>query len=124
MNPMKAMNRPIPTPIACFSASGMAFITASRNPVRTRTRMIRPSVTMTPIASGQVRPFPATSWKATTAFRPRPAAMANGYRAISPIASVLTAAARAVEVRTSGKARLSPSRSGTAPRTEGFTNRM
>ena len=34
--PMNRMNRPMPTPIALLSASGTAFMTASRKPTRTR----------------------------------------------------------------------------------------
>ena len=52
--PMNAMNRPMPTLIAVFSSSGTARNTAVRKPVSTSTRMIRPSRTTMPIASGQV----------------------------------------------------------------------
>jgi hypothetical protein len=46
--PMKAMKSPMPTPMACFSGCGMAFMTASRSPVRTSTQMITPSMTHQP----------------------------------------------------------------------------
>jgi hypothetical protein len=39
-------------PIARFRSIGIAFITASLNPVSTRAAMTRPSRTMTPMASG------------------------------------------------------------------------
>ena len=45
-----ARNSPIPTPIARFSAIGMAFMTASRKPVSTRSVITTPSSTTTPIA--------------------------------------------------------------------------
>ncbi len=77
--PMKAMNRPIPMPMARLRSIGMAFSTASRNPVSTSPVMTRPSTTMTPMACGQVRPSAPTRVKATNAFRPSPAASANGY---------------------------------------------
>ena len=51
--PMNAMNRPMPTLIAVFSSTGTARNTAVRNPVSTRTRMIRPSSTTMPMASCQ-----------------------------------------------------------------------
>ena len=76
--PMNAMNSPIPIPIDRLRSIGMAFSTASRKPVRTSTEMIRPSVTITPMASGQVRCAARTSVNATNAFSPRPAANANG----------------------------------------------
>ena len=62
MKPMKAMNRPIPTLIACFSEDGMACMTASRSPVTTRTQMRMPSSTTSPIASGQL--ISGAIWKA------------------------------------------------------------
>ena len=44
----------MPTPIARFSDSGTAFMTASRRPTRTSTVMTMPSMTMTPIAPAGV----------------------------------------------------------------------
>ena len=75
--PMNRMNRPMPAPIARLSDSGMAFITASRKPTRTRIVTAMPSSTMTPIAPSGVSPR-AVSPKATIALIPRPAARANG----------------------------------------------
>ena len=78
-SPMNAMNRPMPIPIARFRSMGMAFKTASRNPVSTRRVMMIPSATTTPIASAHVRwAGPSTSVKATKALRPSPAARAKG----------------------------------------------
>ncbi len=76
--PISAMNRPIPMPMDRLRSIGIAFRTASRNPVSTRAVMTRPSVTITPIAWGQVSPLATTRVNATNAFSPSPAAMANG----------------------------------------------
>src|SRR5207248_1047823 len=76
--PMKAMNRPIPTLIARLRPIGTASITASRKRVRTSTVMATPSRNTTVIAWGHVRPRPATSSNATTALSPMPGARANG----------------------------------------------
>ena len=76
--PMKRMKRPIPTEMARLSASGMAFSTASRTPISTRTVMSTPSQKITPMAAGHGSPCAAISWKATTAFSPMPDATARG----------------------------------------------
>ena len=76
--PMIARNRPIPIPIARFRSIGIAFSTASRKPVSTRSVMTAPSLTLTPLACGHVSPSVATSVNVTNAFNPRPAAIANG----------------------------------------------
>ena len=60
-SPMKRMKRPMPTPIACFSARGMAFMIASRKPVRTSAVITSPSMNTTPIAAGQGSLRPAMS---------------------------------------------------------------
>ena len=78
VNPMNAMNSPMPIPMARFRSRGMAFRTASRNPVTTSAVMTSPSATMTPMAWGQERWSADTSVNATNALRPRPAASANG----------------------------------------------
>ena len=52
--PMSAMNSPMPTLMACLSASGMAFMISVRSPVTASTMMISPSSTTSPIACGQV----------------------------------------------------------------------
>ena len=67
----------MPTPIAFLRASGTAFITASRNPTRTRIVTTMPSQTITPMAPAGDRPWPVSE-KATIALMPRPAASANG----------------------------------------------
>ena len=77
-SPMKRMKRPMPTLIACFSARGMAFMIASRNPVSTKAVMTRPSRKITPMAACQGSLRPAMSWKATTALSPMPEATARG----------------------------------------------
>jgi hypothetical protein len=121
--PMIVMNKPMPTAIACFSGIGTASKTAWRNFVSTRTRMTRPSTTITPIASGQLRPFVATRVKATNPLRPSPAASANGTLAKAPIATVVTPAAIAVTVRTAPAPKVRPSTS--APeRIRGLRKRM
>ena len=107
--PIRAMNRPIPIPMARFRSSGIAFMIATRRPVRTRIEITTPSITITPIACGHVSPSAPTSVKATKAFSPRPAAIANGYFAQTPMAMVITPATSAVTVSTSGKLRLTPS---------------
>ena len=75
-NPIRAMKRPMPTEIATLSWVGMAWKTAVRKPVSTRTRMITPSMTTRPIASAQVI-WLATE-KATNALSPSPVASASG----------------------------------------------
>ena len=55
-SPMRAMNRPMPTLIAVRRNGGTARKTASRKPVRTRTRMMTPSMTTMPMASAKVMP--------------------------------------------------------------------
>ena len=66
----------MPTEIAILSWAGTALKTASRKPVSTSTRMIRPSSTTRPMASAQV------IWlaieKVTKALRPSPVASASG----------------------------------------------
>ena len=74
--PMSAMNRPMPTEIATLSALGTAWNTAVRKPVSTRTRMTRPSSTMTPMASAQVIWLAIEN--ATKALSPSPVARASG----------------------------------------------
>jgi len=78
MRPMKAMNKPIPTLIAVFSAGGMAWNTALRKPVSTRTVMMMPSRTIRPMASGHVMPGILAMPKVTKALRPKPVASARG----------------------------------------------
>jgi hypothetical protein len=75
---MNAMKSPMPTAMANFSDSGMAFMTASRRLVITRTVTTRPSRTMTAIACCQLSPRPSIRVKATMAFRPSPEASATG----------------------------------------------
>ena len=60
-SPMNRMKSPIPTPMARFSASGIAPIIASRKPVSTSTVMARPSSITTPMAACHGSLSPATS---------------------------------------------------------------
>ncbi len=98
--PMVAMNRPIPTPIARFRLSGIAFMTASRRPVSTSARMMRPSTKMTdmPTCHGTFACWKPMSENVTTAFRPMPDASANGRLAMSPMQTHMSAAPSAVAV--------------------------
>jgi hypothetical protein len=76
--PTRVMKRPMPTPIDSFSDVGIARMTASRAPAATSTTATSPSTTTTamPVCHGKWRP--RITSKATTAFRPRPDASANG----------------------------------------------
>ncbi|CPU66284.1 Uncharacterised protein [Mycobacteroides abscessus] len=128
--PMSAMNRPMPTLMAVFSSSGTARKTASRNPVSTSTRMMRPSMTTRPIASAHVTPGSDAIEYATTALRPSPAASPSGKFAKTPMASVMTPATSAVAAAIlpkSGSApppRNWPVPSWTVPMISGFSTMM
>ena len=122
--PMIAMNAPMPAPIPRRRPSGNACMIFSRRPTITRIAIIRPSTTITPIASSHERPRAPTRPNATKALMPRPAARANGTFAKMPIAMVATAAASAVTVSSAGTCSCTPVLSLSAPRTDGFTNRM
>ena len=93
-SPMNAMNRPMPTLIACLSGSGIASMMICRRPVTTRKQMPRPSMTTRPMASGH--DIVGAIWNATTLLRPRPAAIANGRLPPTPMMNVITAATSAV----------------------------
>ena len=75
-SPIRAMKRPIPTEIAILICGGTALNTATRKPVSTNTKMIKPSRTTRPIAAAHVicEAIPT----ATKVLRPRPVAIANG----------------------------------------------
>ena len=75
-NPIRAMNRPIPTEIAILICAGTALNTATRNPVSTSTKMIRPSRTTRPIAAAHVICDAIPT--ATNVLSPRPVANARG----------------------------------------------
>ena len=85
----------MPTPIARFSASGTAFMIASRRPTSTRMVTAMPSRRITPIAPDGDRPR-AVSEKATIPLMPRPAARASGKLPTTPMAMVMMPATRAV----------------------------
>ena len=74
--PIRAMKSPIPTEMAILICAGTALKTATRNPVRTNTKMIRPSRTTRPIAAAHVI-FDAMP-TATKVLRPKPVAKASG----------------------------------------------
>ncbi len=84
--------------------------------------MTSPSRTTTPMAAGH--DIWDASWKATTPLRPRPAAMANGYRPTTPMRIVITAATRAVELATWPMSRCRPDASAAAPRMMGLSTTM
>ena len=67
----------MPTPIARFSASGTAFMIASRSPTRTRIVIDDAFDHDHAHRAGGARPL-AVSVNATMALMPRPAARANG----------------------------------------------
>ena len=127
MNPMNRMNRPMPTPIAYFSDVGTARMIASRRPTTTSSVTTMPSRTITPIAPCGVRPWVRTSPKATAPLMPRPAAIASGVFAMTPIAMVRRPAMRAVAAAAAGmKAWASgdPGAPNMFDRMAGFRNRM
>ncbi len=75
---MMVMNRPMPTLMATFNCRGTALNTASRKPVSTSSRMMRPSSTTRPIASAHVISGRLAMPNATNALRPNPVASARG----------------------------------------------
>ena len=96
--PISAMNKPMPAPIEYFSASGTAWNTAVRNPVRTKSKTITPSITTRPNACGQV--MNGARPKAKNPLSPRPAAIAIGKRPSTPIKIVMMPATSAVAAAT------------------------
>ena len=122
--PTKAMNRPIPTVIADFRDAGMALKTASRKPETARITMMMPSMTTSPMASGQVSPSVETKVTATRVLMPRPAAIPKGYLANTPKAMVITPAAKAVTAATAETPSSAPVWSATVPMISGFSRMM
>ena len=120
--PMKAMNSPMPTLIACLRANGIASRIVCRSPVRTSSTMPKPSITTRPIASGQV--MVGARVKATREFRPSPVAMASGRLPTMPMSAVMTAATRAVEVVSCATDSTCPCMSLALPRMIGFSTTM
>jgi hypothetical protein len=118
--PIKAIKSPIPTAMANFRPSGMAFMTASRRFVRTRMVTRRPSTITAAIAVCQGSCWPRIRVKATTALSPRPEARATGKFATTPIAMLAAAAAMHVAKNTPGTERPVPS----VPRIAGLTKIM
>ena len=88
----------MPAVIAIFNCIGTASKISLRRPEAASATMIRPLITTRPIASGQVR-VPTTD-EARNELMPRPAANANGNRAMTPNRIVITPAVRAVTADT------------------------
>ena len=120
--PMNRMNAPIPAVIASFSCIGTASKISVRRPVAASTTMMMPLMTTRPIASGQVSE--PTTVVARNELMPRPAANANGSRAIRPNRMVITPAASDVAAETCAKSRLLPSTSCASDRMIGFSTTM
>ena len=93
-NPMNKMNSPMPAVIAILSCMGTASKISRRSPEAASATMMRPLMTTSPIASGQVR-VPTTD-EARNELIPSPAAKANGSRATTPNRIVITPAVSAV----------------------------
>src|SRR5439155_11363213 len=119
--PMKAMNRPMPAPMARRRSRGMACMIASRRPAKTSNVVRTPSRTINPIAACH-DPACGATVKATIAFSPIPLASARGKLAKTPMRMQQMPAASAVE------ARKVPESCGVAPvafvRMSGLTKRM
>ena len=98
--PMKAMNRPIPAPMACLSESGIALRIQVRTFVSVRTTKMRPSIRTAVRANCQEWPIVRQTVNTKKAFRPMPGASAKGFFAQKAITSVAMMAARAVAVKT------------------------
>ena len=121
-NPMKRMNSPMPAVMASFSCIGTASNTILRNPVTASSTMISPSMTTRPIASGQVSE--PTTVVARKELMPRPAANANGSRAMTPNRIVITPAASDVMAETWVNPSLWPATSSALDRMIGLSTMM
>ena len=121
--PISAMNRPMPTTMPDFSASGTASNTARRKPVTTSSSITRPARVTRPISWGQVSPGVVAMVMETNAETPRPAATANGCRAHTPMTMVMMPATSAVTAATAGMPRVFPAESG-PDRISGFSTTM
>ena len=96
--PISAMNRPMPAPIEYLSESGTAWKIAVRNPVSTKSKIMKPSMITKPNACGQV--INGARPKAKNPFRPKPAAIAIGKRPYTPMKIVMMPATSAVAAAT------------------------
>ena len=121
-SPMNRMNSPMPAVIAIFSCIGTASNTRRRNPDTASATMIRPLTTTRPMASGQVN-VPTTE-VARNELMPRPAAKANGSRAMTPNTMVISPAASAVTPATWANCKRSPATSSGPDRMIGFSTMM
>ena len=98
--PMKAMNRPMPAPIACFRVSGIAFRIHERTLVSVRIMNMIPSRKTAVSANCHVLPMVRQTVNTKKAFRPIPGASAKGFLARKAITRVPMRAASAVAVKT------------------------
>ena len=121
---MSEMNRPMPTTIAVLSDDGTALKTAVRNPVRTRKNMMTPAHTTRPMRFSQVRSGVVEMVAARKALMPRPADMAKGWLAMTPIRMVMTPEINAVAAATRARPSSEPLASAISPRTKGFRTTM
>lgn len=119
--PIRATNIPMPMVIACFSASGIAFMIISRSPVTTSSMITTPYITHMPMACGQV--ITGTTWLDSTPDTESPAASASGTLPTNPMSRVVRAAANAVAVMSAERLRLSPAAS-LPDRISGLSSRM
>lgn len=127
-NPMKVMNRPMPTVIAAFRSLGMALKMAVRAPVSAKITMTMPLSRTRPMASGQVTsPMTETARKE---LMPSPAASPKGRFATKPKTMVSRPAVRPVAAPTAAAGRKFPATSTGAasglnpPRIKGLSTTM
>lgn len=112
----------MPAVMASLSCIGTASKTILRSPVTARSTMMSPSMTTSPIASGQVSE--PTTVVARKELMPSPAANANGSRAMTPNRIVMTPAASDVMAETCVNSSLCPSTSAAPDRMIGFSTMM
>ena len=79
--PMKAMYKPIPTPMAFFMPTGIASTISVRMFVTVNRMKIRPSRKTAVRANCQLRPMPRQTVKTKKALRPIPGARPKGFLA-------------------------------------------
>ncbi len=104
--PTNAMNRPMPTAILPLSGCGTALNTIVRTPVTTNSSTTMPLTNTSPITAGHV--IIGAKDTATSVLSPKPAAIANGKFATTPMRMVITPATRAVTAVTWSTGRIAP----------------
>ena len=77
-SPIRAIRRPMPTPMACFSDSGTAVMTRSRKPIPAVRMKIVPAIATAPSATGHGVPPATTTEKAKKKLWPIAGATAIG----------------------------------------------